>query len=333
MHARKEDYIDEIAGTADIVVDTNRGSVPVTVDSNVSQQDDSKTEFDGRHQFHDNSGKVSELLEDMEGSDSSEILDDGGYESWSECSSVIYDLGRKVNLKSESDDMSSTSEADSEQDEDEDDDEETDSDEGSEQEAPAAERPPITENQETDLTDGKDSVSESSSDTDGDHGSPLLAFREIHGESEMYTSFGTVAVDDIGSSTDSEEEEENDPSAKGKQADAGVNDGEGESEDDKKAKMWVVRRQQVSMRIFSQTGRTFSFLAIQSTPLSNSPPVLHPTQPLVVWPLDEWSVLFVDYEDNTYFTHELGSPEERSKPYFTRTIILCLNSAHSFTNA
>ncbi|EKM58423.1 uncharacterized protein PHACADRAFT_207247 [Phanerochaete carnosa HHB-10118-sp] len=64
---------------------------------------------------------------------------------------------------------------------------------------------------------------------------------------------------------------------------------------------------QVSIRVFTSEGRLFNFRRKISSTLSNSPPVLHPIEPLLVWPIGGWDVLFADYEDNTYFVRELGA--------------------------
>ena len=59
--------------------------------------------------------------------------------------------------------------------------------------------------------------------------------------------------------------------------------------------------QRVSMRVFLPGGRVFWFFKPTASSLSQSPPVLHPTLPLVVWPLDEREILFVDYDADTHF--------------------------------
>ncbi|KAH9838292.1 uncharacterized protein C8Q71DRAFT_750327 [Rhodofomes roseus] len=61
------------------------------------------------------------------------------------------------------------------------------------------------------------------------------------------------------------------------------------------------------MRIFTSEGRLFRFSRRTPAPLSDSPPAFHPSQPLVVWPLGglRAQVLFVDYEDITYFIREI----------------------------
>lgn len=64
-------------------------------------------------------------------------------------------------------------------------------------------------------------------------------------------------------------------------------------------------QKRVSIRVSTSEGRLFHFSRKVTSSLSNSPPVLHPIEPLLVWPLGGWEVLFADYEDNTYFVREL----------------------------
>ncbi|KAF2455505.1 hypothetical protein BDY21DRAFT_349522 [Lineolata rhizophorae] len=52
--------------------------------------------------------------------------------------------------------------------------------------------------------------------------------------------------------------------------------------------------------------------------LFDSPPVFHPSAPLVVWSLGSREILFVDYLHNTYFTRTLHAPTSKSCPVFIR---------------
>ncbi|KAJ0352432.1 hypothetical protein COL154_008569 [Colletotrichum chrysophilum] len=51
-----------------------------------------------------------------------------------------------------------------------------------------------------------------------------------------------------------------------------------------------------------QTVRMFRYKHDAPAMLYHSPPALHPTKPLLVWPLGGGEVLFADYEEKTYFT-------------------------------
>ena len=56
--------------------------------------------------------------------------------------------------------------------------------------------------------------------------------------------------------------------------------------------------------------------------LFSSPPVFHPSKPLLVWPLRAGEVLFANYMGNTYFTRLLyssgfGSYQVFIKPHFS----------------
>ena len=45
----------------------------------------------------------------------------------------------------------------------------------------------------------------------------------------------------------------------------------------------------------------FKFSHLLTTVLEDSPPAIHPTKPLVVWPLSSGDILFADYRANSYF--------------------------------
>lgn len=57
-------------------------------------------------------------------------------------------------------------------------------------------------------------------------------------------------------------------------------------------------------------GRIFHFSRSLSVMLFESPPVIHPTLPLVVWPLGAGDVLFADVEEGTYFIRKIYSSAE-----------------------
>lgn len=50
--------------------------------------------------------------------------------------------------------------------------------------------------------------------------------------------------------------------------------------------------------------------------LYDSPPVIHPTNPLVVWPLCGGEVLFADFQGKTYFVRKARPSTPRSPPFF-----------------
>lgn len=65
----------------------------------------------------------------------------------------------------------------------------------------------------------------------------------------------------------------------------------------------------ISVRIFDtvkqQQSPIFHFSQYVDRSLFSSPPVFHPSKPLMVWPLGAGEVLFANYQDNTYFTRLL----------------------------
>lgn len=67
--------------------------------------------------------------------------------------------------------------------------------------------------------------------------------------------------------------------------------------------------QRISVRIFDtvnhQQKPIFHFSHYVDRTLFGSPPVFHPSKPLMVWPLGAGEVLFANYQDNTYFTRLL----------------------------
>ncbi|KAH9928252.1 uncharacterized protein B0H18DRAFT_953974 [Fomitopsis serialis] len=80
-----------------------------------------------------------------------------------------------------------------------------------------------------------------------------------------------------------------------------------------------VRHQRARMRIFAPEpeGRLYQFSRPTSTSLSDSPPALHPTQPLVVWPLGGREVLFVDYDYGSCFIREIGATSKAASDVLT----------------
>lgn len=58
----------------------------------------------------------------------------------------------------------------------------------------------------------------------------------------------------------------------------------------------------------------FKFSHLLTTVLDNSPPAIHPTKPLVVWPLSGGDILFADYRANSYFIRKF-KPSTRKGMY------------------
>ena len=58
----------------------------------------------------------------------------------------------------------------------------------------------------------------------------------------------------------------------------------------------------------------FKFSHLLTTVLEDSPPAIHPTKPLVVWPLSGGDILFADYRANSYFIREF-KPSTRKGMY------------------
>lgn len=57
-----------------------------------------------------------------------------------------------------------------------------------------------------------------------------------------------------------------------------------------------------SFAVFDSTGRIFHFSQKVVPPLFESPPLIHPTRPLIVWPAGESAILFGDYMRKTFYT-------------------------------
>ena len=83
----------------------------------------------------------------------------------------------------------------------------------------------------------------------------------------------------------------------------------------------------ISVRIFDTVNQQqkpiFHFSQYVDRRLFSSPPVFHPSKPLMVWPLGAGEILFANYQDNTYFTRMLcasgfGSCQVFVKSHFSR---------------
>lgn len=307
--AQKEEFIEEFTGHADVVVIARRGGAPFTL----------------KRAPHHGAGKVthgpegisdrltwSGVLDEDSASDSSSTFDDRGYESWSDCSSMENDRGPEV--ESESGSTSSTS---SEQGDPGDDNESTDSEPDSELEVSAADENPPNEGPGAERQLEEDTCHDKEDEDEcvdsGDEWVDSWMFDQ--GEIRRYTGEDIMYPEEDEDDTDNDEASNHSVSANDQihspGGDEEINGNIERSGDDNA--VWVVQRQQVSLRVFTPAGRHFLFTMPIATQLSNSPPVLHPTQPLVVWPLTGWKVLFADYEDNTYFIRELGAPSSESE--------------------
>ncbi|CAI7655898.1 unnamed protein product [Penicillium glandicola] len=82
-----------------------------------------------------------------------------------------------------------------------------------------------------------------------------------------------------------------------------------------------------SIRVYDSTRKeqipVFHFTCFIKSTLFDSPPVFHPSKPLLVWPLGDGDILFANYQCNTYFTRDLcrtgyGSCHIFIKAYFSR---------------
>ena len=72
-----------------------------------------------------------------------------------------------------------------------------------------------------------------------------------------------------------------------------------------RAKRYRLNGQQGLLMVYdlnqSHPVQLFTFSHLLTTVLEDSPPVIHPTKPLVVWPLSNGDILFADYRANSYF--------------------------------
>lgn len=71
----------------------------------------------------------------------------------------------------------------------------------------------------------------------------------------------------------------------------------------------------ISIRLYDATRPesvpVFHYNGFVKEDLFDSPPVLHPTKPLLVWPLGDGEILFANYQENTYFTRGLVQSTKR----------------------
>ena len=71
-----------------------------------------------------------------------------------------------------------------------------------------------------------------------------------------------------------------------------------------------------SLDVYTPSGRVFHLIPNEASYLFDSAPVLHATEPLAVWPLDDSTLLFADYRENTYFTKAVGASGNSGTPLF-----------------
>lgn len=293
--ARKEPYIEEIAvhGVDDVVAVASRNTAPITT-SRVSRRGTGR-EVHGHQASRDRKSGWTRIMVDGGISDSSSEYNDGEYESWSECSSSQVDPGSAEEVESESDHTPSESASTRGEEE-----ESEDTDSGPDNE-------PIVYADDESCTD-EDSGSGPQNGDDAVHSEPEEEEDSEYADTDIDNLVAPLSVDvQIRTVYSSEDREEH-------------TDGEDDS-DRAKTSIWIVQNQRFSMRIFTPEGKLFQFISFIiptmhtgtstiSPQLSNCPPTFHPTQPLVVWPLSGWRVLFADYEDRTYFIRELGTPSD-----------------------
>lgn len=62
-----------------------------------------------------------------------------------------------------------------------------------------------------------------------------------------------------------------------------------------------------ALSVLTSAGRIFHYSRKVVPPLFDSPPLLHPTKPLVVWPFGEGEILFGDYQGKTFYTRSAWS--------------------------
>lgn len=83
--------------------------------------------------------------------------------------------------------------------------------------------------------------------------------------------------------------------------------------------------QQTSLSVFIPSeGRIFRFARLSKIVLFDSPPVVHPSLPFVVWPLGGGEMLFADIDEGTYFIRKIRSSTTRSKFAFRNFAIILL---------
>jgi len=93
---------------------------------------------------------------------------------------------------------------------------------------------------------------------------------------------------------------------------------------------------QVSLAVFdtscSAPKRIFHFSRTVSSMLYVSPPVIHPSKALVVWPLGRGDVLFADFVTNTYFVRKLRPSTSHSEcqQYASSACVLMTSSSAAY---
>jgi hypothetical protein len=77
-----------------------------------------------------------------------------------------------------------------------------------------------------------------------------------------------------------------------------------------------------SIRVYDSTRPesvpAFHYTGFVKGALFESPPVFHPTEPLLVWPLGDADILFANYQANTYFTRQLCRSKYNSCHIFVK---------------
>ncbi|KAF1845137.1 uncharacterized protein K460DRAFT_416448 [Cucurbitaria berberidis CBS 394.84] len=82
-------------------------------------------------------------------------------------------------------------------------------------------------------------------------------------------------------------------------------------------------KQRISLRVHNLNlpdgSPTFHFTRYIKRGIFDSPPVFHPSKPLLVWPLGDAEILFADYKANTFFTRLLCCSRFKSCHVFVKT--------------
>ena len=85
-----------------------------------------------------------------------------------------------------------------------------------------------------------------------------------------------------------------------------------------RAKRYRYKGQQGLLMVYDfnqgHPAQLFKFSHLLTTVLEDSPPAIHPTKPLVVWPLSGGDILFADYRANSYFIRKF-KPSTRKGMY------------------
>lgn len=81
-------------------------------------------------------------------------------------------------------------------------------------------------------------------------------------------------------------------------------------------------KQRVSLKVYNVSSNdktpSFHFTYHVARSIFDSPPVFHPSKPLLVWPLGDAEILFADYKANTFFTRLLCCSRFRSCHVFIK---------------